>query len=92
MLWHASGVWWIGPSASLGKQSGFSCFKRYKLAGYYLQLRLRLRVIHNQQGVACVYTVAVLHEYVIDDASFEMLHDLLISSYADGAGGVRCST
>ena len=23
MLWHASGVWWIGPSASLGKQSGF---------------------------------------------------------------------
>ena len=23
MLWHAGGVWWIGPSASLGKQSGF---------------------------------------------------------------------
>jgi hypothetical protein len=23
MLWQAGGVWWIGPSASLGKQSGF---------------------------------------------------------------------
>jgi len=23
MLWHAAGVWWIGPSASVGKQSGF---------------------------------------------------------------------
>ena len=23
MLWHAAGVWWIGPSSALGKQSGF---------------------------------------------------------------------
>ena len=23
MLWHAAGVWWIGPAASVGKQSGF---------------------------------------------------------------------
>ena len=23
MLWHASGVWWIGPSSALGRQTGF---------------------------------------------------------------------